>query len=210
MASMLFRRSRSIALVLVAALGIGIGYGLGAHSHSQSLTASPGGQAVGTARLAALLRPAKAAPGDPIFMKVSGVPGESIDARHADWIDLTSWSWNVSHKSGKAPAFSTISVTFAANRALPPLLADLARGKLLTTVTLQAVQSGAQQQQQIVTITLSGVTVTRAEDNSSGERPDDSLAMSFRRIDYKYNYQRSDGSLQAYDFCWNLAASKGC
>ena len=206
MGSILFRRSRSIALVLVAALGISVGYVFGSHSRS----AGPGGQAPGTARLAALLQPAKAAAGDPIFMKVSGLLGESRDASHLDWIDLTSWSWAVNHKAGKAAAFSTVNVTFAVNRALPFLLTDLAQGKLLTSVTLQAVRSGAAGEQVIVTITLSGVTVTHAVDASFGASPNNSLQMAFRRIDYKYNYQQPTGQGQTYDFCWNIAANKVC
>jgi type VI secretion system secreted protein Hcp len=192
-----------MALVLVAALGISVGYLVGSHSRS----ASPDGQALGTARLAALLRPAKASAGDPIFMKVSGVLGESRDALHADWIDLTSWSWTVTHRAGKAAGFGTVNVLFAVNRALPPLLADLARGKLLTSVTLQAAGS---KDQPIVTITLSGVTVTHALDAAFGGSPSNSLQMTFRRIDYKYNYQQPDGRVQTYDFCWNVAAHKDC
>lgn len=206
MGSILLRRSRWIALVLVAALGISVGYVFGSHSRG----AWPSGQALGTARLAALLQPAKAAAGDPIFMKVAGVLGESRDAGHADWIDLTSWSWAATRKAGKAAAFSTVNVTFAVNRVLPPMLADLARGKLLTSVILQAARSGPAGEQEIVTITLSGVMVTHAVDASFGESPSNSLQMAFRRIDYKYNYQQPDGQVQTYDFCWNIAAHKGC
>jgi len=205
MGSILFRHRRSIVLVLVAALGISVGYMFGSHSRS----AWPGGQPLGAARLAALLRPVKAAAGDPIFMKASGVLGESRDAFHLDWIDLTSWSWAVTHKAGKA-TFSTVNVTFAVNRALPPLLADLAKGKLLTAVTLQAARSGLAGEQVIVTITLSGVTVTHAVDASFGESPNNSLQMAFRRIDYKYIYQQPTGKGQTYHFCWDIAANKGC
>jgi type VI secretion system secreted protein Hcp len=205
MGSILLRRSRPIVLVLVAVLGISVGYMFGSHSRS----VWPGGQALGTARLAALLQPAKAAAGDPIFMKVSGVLGESRAARHVDWIELDTWSWAVTRKAGKA-AFSTVNVTFAVNRALPPLLAGLARGKLLTSVTLQAVRSGSMGEQDIVTITLSGVTVTHAVDASFGESPVDSLQMAFRRIDYKYIYQQPTGKVQSYDFCWDIAANRGC
>ena len=206
MATMLFRRSRLIALVLVAALGTGVGYAIGSNSHSGD--ALRGHQTSGPVRLAALLQPAKAAPGDPIFMLVPGIPGESTDERHANWIDLNTWSWNVSRGTG-APAFSTVAVTFGVNRALPPLLADLARGTRVPTVTLQAATTGAQPRQ-IVTITLSGVTFTRASDTSSGGSPSNSLSMSFRQVDYKYNFQRDNGTSQVFDFCWNVAANRGC
>jgi type VI protein secretion system component Hcp len=110
-------------------------------------------------------------------------PGESADQPHVNWIDLNTWSWNVSRGSG-APAFSTVSVTFGVNRALPPLLADLARGTRLPTVTLQAASTGTAPRP-IVTIMLSGVTFTRASDSSSGGSPGNSLSMSFRQVDYK-------------------------
>ena len=206
MGSVLLRRSRWIALVLVTALSLSVGYVVG--SHSQSPSAMPGSEALGTARLAALLRPAKASAGDPLFMKVSGVFGESRDAIHRDWIDLTAWSWAVTRKAGKAAAFGTVTVLFAVNRALPYLLDDLARGKLLTSVTLQA---AGPKDQPIVTIKLSGVTVTHALDAAFGGSPSNSLQMAFQRIDYKYNYQPLDGTRgQTYNFCWNVAAHTGC
>jgi type VI protein secretion system component Hcp len=35
----------------------------------------------------------KAAPGDPIFMKVPGVLGEPTEKGHENWIELDSWNW---------------------------------------------------------------------------------------------------------------------
>ncbi|MCC6131760.1 MAG: type VI secretion system tube protein Hcp, partial [Acidobacteria bacterium] len=30
------------------------------------------------------------------FLKIEGVPGESQDEQHKDWIDMMSWSWGES------------------------------------------------------------------------------------------------------------------
>ena len=37
------------------------------------------------------------------FLQITGVPGESTDAKHKDWIDVESWSWGETN-SGSAHA----------------------------------------------------------------------------------------------------------
>jgi type VI secretion system secreted protein Hcp len=42
-----------------------------------------------------------------IFLKFEGIPGESTQAAHAGWFEVTSFSWGVSQPGGNGPACST-------------------------------------------------------------------------------------------------------
>src|SRR5512141_296981 len=66
------------------------------------------------------------------FLKIDGVPGESSDDKHKDWIEVLSYSWGVSQPSsgsastaGGATAeranFSDFSVVKALDKASPKL-----------------------------------------------------------------------------------------
>jgi type VI secretion system secreted protein Hcp len=36
------------------------------------------------------------------FLQISGIPGESQDDRHKDWIDVLSWLWGETHPAAPA------------------------------------------------------------------------------------------------------------
>ena len=38
------------------------------------------------------------------FLKVEGIPGESLDAKHKDEIDVLGFNWGVSQEGGTGPA----------------------------------------------------------------------------------------------------------
>ena len=39
-----------------------------------------------------------------MFLKITGVKGESQDSKHKDAIDVLSWSWGTSTGTGRVPA----------------------------------------------------------------------------------------------------------
>jgi type VI secretion system secreted protein Hcp len=95
--------------------------------------------------------PIPTTPGD-YFLRIDGIPGESLDDRHRDWIDLLTFSWGVSSSlnpltttpgspaSKSAPAdFTFITPT---SRASPRLFLACARGTKIDNVLLEVVKAG--------------------------------------------------------------------
>ena len=219
------RISRSVfAAVLAGAGAIGLAAGFAvadgpAHLASGNLggVTRPAGSAASTdVALAALLRPVAATPGDPIFMFINGINGESQDARHPMWSDLTGYHVSFSRAAstsgggaGKASIGSFV-VTMPYSLAVPPLLKALVTGQLLPAVKIQAATAG-ERAQNYLTITLASVRVAALSESSSGDRPVETLTLAAARFAVSYSAQKADGSLGTPEtFCFNFALQRTC
>src|SRR5262245_35460381 len=70
------------------------------------------------------------------FLKIDGIPGESIDAAHVDEIEVLAWSWGaaIQHPSGSGKTVCTnaqdLSFTHYFDKASPKLAANLIAGQV--------------------------------------------------------------------------------
>jgi len=191
-------RARWITLPLAIVLAAAAGYALAPRSHPAHRAG------LSTRELTARIQSGSSKPGDPIFMNIPGVPGESAVAGHRNWITLDSWNFTVVEGDG-SPRF-TLTVKAPASRATPPLILAIPQGTQLPTVTLQAAQTSRNGlTSDILTITLSQVNVVTVDDNSTGERPADTITFSFQKVDYKYTFAG-----KKYDFCWDNSSITAC
>jgi type VI protein secretion system component Hcp len=198
------RRTRWIVMLLAVALAATAGYALASRSHPSHTPALSARQLA-----AQLVQTRNAKPGDPIYMNIVGIPGESQAASHRNWIDIDSWSFGQTSGDG-GPAFTSITVTMPDSRAIPPLMDALASNTSLT-VTLQAANvNRIGQASNFLTITLSQATLDNLSEGSHGGRPNDQVSFKFRRIDYSYLYTPRTGAKLIYDFCWDLNLGARC
>jgi type VI secretion system secreted protein Hcp len=212
------RIARSVfaaALAGAGAIGLAAGFAVAdgpAHLASGNAKTSvtwPAGQ---DAALAALLRPGAATPGDPIFMFISGVPGESVDAKHPKWIDVNGYHASFSRGTGTIgkAALNSFVVTIPYSLAVPPLLKALVTGMVFPAVRVQAATAG-ELEQNYLTITLGNVRVAALSESSSGERPVETLTLAAAKINVSYSAQQPDGSLGTPEtFCFNFATQRTC
>jgi len=76
------------------------------------------------------------------FLQLDGLPGESADSKHKDWIDILSFSWGVSQTSSTGGGgagkvnFQELHVTSRVSSASPMLMAHLETGRPIATGTL--------------------------------------------------------------------------
>ena len=209
------------AAALACAVGLGSGFAAAAgpaHLTSGNARPSmtrPGGTRLAAgqdAALAALLRPATATQGDPLFMFIDGINGESQDARHPMWSDLTGYHVSFSRVTGAAgrAALGSFVVTMPYSLAVPPLLKALVTGKVIPAVKVQAATAG-ELEQNYLTITLGNVRVGALRESSSGERPAETMSLVATKINVSYSAQRPDGSLgETETFCFNFATQRTC
>jgi type VI secretion system secreted protein Hcp len=215
------RISRSVLAAVLAgcgALGLAAGFAVAdgpahlAGNAKAGVTRPAGSAAVQDAALAALLQPATATPGDPIFMFINGINGESQDAKHPMWSQLTGYHVNFAGRTGTAgkAAMSSFVVTMPYSLAVPPLLSALVTGKVLPAVKIQAATAG-EFELNYLTITLSNVRVSALSESSAGERPVESLAFTAAKFSVTYSAQNPDGSLgKTETFCFSFATQRAC
>jgi type VI secretion system secreted protein Hcp len=140
------------------------------------------------------------------FLKIDGISGESVDAKHKDEIQLEAFSWG---ETNPAPAgggggggagkvhFQDYAFTMRFNKASPQLMLACAKGQHLKLATFTARRANKAQQEFLV-IKFTDVLVTSYQAGGTGDViPMDQISLAFSRIEMEYRPQKSDGSLDA-------------
>jgi type VI secretion system secreted protein Hcp len=154
-----------------------------------------------------------------LFLKIDGIQGESMDAEHANEIDLDAFSWGetnvVSHTGGGGGGAGKVAMqdfrfTKRLDKASPVLFQACASGKHFAKAVLTARKAGEGQQDYLV-ITLSDVLVSSYQVGGaeSGDAGVEETSLAFSRIVFEYRAQKPDGSpAPPVKAGWDLKANK--
>jgi type VI protein secretion system component Hcp len=206
-------RKAVLATTLAGACALGLTAVCAGGGRGTTVASRSGGAAdkTGTA-LAALQRPLAAAPGDPLFMSVTGIPGGSTDPLHPNWIDITGYSDSFSNSEltlgqGGPPKFGSLVVTMPDSVAVPALLRALDTASNLPTVELQGSSTPtAGTERNYLTIQLTNARVTGLDETSTGGQPAEMLTMTAQKVSVNYtNLANGSQATTCWDYALNLA-----
>jgi type VI secretion system secreted protein Hcp len=152
------------------------------------------------------------------FVQITGVAGESTDAKHKGWIDVESWSWGETHAAAATPGggagagkvqMQDLHFTTRVSKASPALFLACATGQHMKEARLAAVKTGAMQQE-FLTWTFSDVLVSGYQTGAAaGELVADQVSLTFSKVKVEYRAQKADGSLDAaVSAGWDVKANK--
>jgi len=141
------------------------------------------------------------------FLKIDGIPGESQDDKHANEVDLQSWSWGEtnsgSHGAGGGGGagkvnMSDFNFTMAVNKASPKLFLACATGQHIASALLTCRKAGKTQQEYLkIKFTDLLVASYQTGGSSGSDVPSESIAFNFAKIEMTYAPQKKDGSLDS-------------
>jgi type VI secretion system secreted protein Hcp len=141
------------------------------------------------------------------FLQVEGIPGESTDAQHKDWIDLTGWDHAMEAlivRDGSG-AIGTVQranhkgflVSKLLDRSSVKLYEAVAQGRHIRTVKLEAVYSDGPRSR-FLEVVMKDVLVTRSQIHAGPDtpsRPTESFAFVYGEITWTYAVPpRPDGT----------------
>jgi type VI secretion system secreted protein Hcp len=151
------------------------------------------------------------------FLKIDGIPGESLDAKHKDEIEVLSWSWGETQEHAPSPsgggtgkvAMTDLHVSATISKASPQLLLACASGKHIKSAVLTGRRAG-KAQDEFLTFSLSDVLVSGYQTGgSAAEAPLDSISLNFSKIEVSYKAQTAKGTLApAVRAGWDVKANK--
>jgi type VI secretion system secreted protein Hcp len=139
------------------------------------------------------------------FLKLTGIDGESTDAKHKGSIDIESWSWGETQSgsssygggggAGKVQ-MQDFHFTMRVNKASPKLMLACANGEHIKEAILTCRKAG-KEQQEYLKITFSDLLVSSYQTGGSkGDViPMDQIALNFSKISFDYKEQKVDGTL---------------
>jgi type VI secretion system secreted protein Hcp len=145
------------------------------------------------------------------YLKVDGVAGESADAAHPGWIEITSFQWGAAPTSSATrvvsratqAAVTSIIFTKATDKTSPVLQKAAVEGKHFKTVVLEFVSRAKGEHYQI---TMSDAIVSSFRLNG-GDKPTESVTLNFAKVDAKYgklDAQGNRGPLQPVPSGWDI------
>lgn len=156
-----------------------------------------------------------------IFCKVEGIPGESTDARHKDWIEVLSFQHGIhlpvpsvpggpGVPSGRSQHQEFVIVKHL-DKASPKLYESVCTGKHFKTVTIEMLRAG--NQFKFMEIDLDDVIISGVAPAGSAQATDplpaESVNFFYERIRWIYTPMLPDGSPgPQVTGGWDIAANK--
>ena len=137
------------------------------------------------------------------FLELDGIPGDSTDAAHKDWIDVQSWAWGVAANTGNVtggvrvgrPTLEPLSVAAHLGSASPRLFEACVTGRHISDAVLSGVTaSGSGKGFEFLTVRLQEVTVAAQHlGDSLGVAPSDEFTLTYGRVEISFRRQTATG-----------------
>lgn len=154
------------------------------------------------------------------FLKIDGIPGESTDDKHKDWIEIKNYAQTLHQQasatassSGGATAervnFGDFTIAKLVDKASPKLFEACCTGKHIKEVIIEVCRAGADKQK-FLEIRLEQAIISGYSQNGGGDFPDESISFSAGKYKMVYSQQkRSDGALAGnVSGGWDLTQNK--
>lgn len=158
------------------------------------------------------------------FIKIDGIPGESTDGKHKEWIEIISYDHHIEQPAsstassvGGATAervnHGTFNFVHQMDKATPKLLEACCTGKHIKEVTIEFCRAGGDKVK-YMEIKLEQVLISSVAENGSTASeagfPVEAVALSYGKIKWTYTQQkREDGAAGGnVSSGWDLTANK--
>jgi type VI secretion system secreted protein Hcp len=158
------------------------------------------------------------------FLKIDGVPGESLDDKHKDWIEILSFSHGISQPAsmtassvGGATAervnMGDFSIVKFVDKASPKLHEQCCSGKHIKDVTIELCRAGGDKlkymEVKLEQVIISSVNAGGTSQGSGGF-PTESVSFNFGKVKWTYTQQKRDDGSGGGNVAggWDLIANK--
>ena len=155
-----------------------------------------------------------------MFLKMSGVRGESLDAHHQEEIEISHWGWGVKNsatfamtddQSVKQATADSVTITKKFNRASSTLAGYCAKGQHIDKATITCRKNAGDSKVEFMVLELMKVMVTNVRYESKGdvEEEPETITLSFAQFRVNYRIQDHRGHAGAVNqFGWDVAEHK--
>lgn len=159
------------------------------------------------------------------FLKIDGIPGESTDDKHKDWIEVSSFNLGISQPSAGAASsggarsaeradFDDFSVTKALDKASPKLSVYVCKGDHIKEVKLELCRATGEKSK-YMEYKMEDVLVTSHRPGGSSQGgeslPTEEVSFNYGKITWTYTETdhktgKAKGNLSTH---WSLVENKG-
>ncbi len=146
------------------------------------------------------------------FLQIDGIPGESTDGQHQDWIEILSFNWGINQtaNSPNAAASSTgasagranfreFTITKTVDKASPNLMQACSTGQHIKTAVLSVRGTGTNQDYLKVSLTsvlVSSFVQGGHAQNATEPTPSEQVRFDFTKVELSFTGQNADGTIE--------------
>ena len=139
------------------------------------------------------------------FLKIDGVAGDSTDAAHKGWFELSSFDIGGANQGG-AVSFDDLSVALDSEAVVTALLALSASGKHISALEIEGVANAAKTGQLVFELTLNDIIVSSVQEQFDEGDTTASLSFNFSKIGLVTTGINPDGTPgDRLEFGWDRA-----
>jgi len=159
------------------------------------------------------------------FLKIDGVPGESIDDKHKDWIEVLSYYHGITNAATRTgggmvlainrPTHEDFMVTKPLDKSSPKLALYCSNGQHIREVTLELFKNyPGTGPNRFMKYSLSDVIITSVGTSggtiSSETLPIEEVSFNYGKIEWTYTERDSAGNAKGdVKASWDITANKG-
>jgi type VI secretion system secreted protein Hcp len=136
--------------------------------------------------------PTIAANGVDIFLKIDGIPGESADAKHKDWIDVQAFGWG-----GITSAFADVGSGSGAGKtdvgevcfvktvdtATTALVQSTLQGQHIKSADVVFRKAGGKEQVEFLKIKMTDILISSYKPGGAGDLPGEQVSFAFQKME---------------------------
>ena len=154
-----------------------------------------------------------------IYMQYKGIDGDATQSGFTDWIKVESFQFGVgrgittqtgaaANREAHEPSVSEITVTKLLDKASGPLLQNVCTEKKGQDCKIAFVTTG-DPGEKYLEYTLTNTLISGLSVSSSGERPIESVALNFTKLEIEAKMLNSDNTAAGpFKFAYDIAQAK--
>jgi type VI secretion system secreted protein Hcp len=145
------------------------------------------------------------------FLRLDGIPGESLDDFYPNQIQVQSWSWGLSHpvavgSTAPKPSISDISFMKDVDLATAPLMRACLAGTVIKTGALVGRSPNADSP--FLLLSFQQMRVTSVQDSASSEVPSESVSFAFNVVTYAYTQVTNGAAGTTKTYTYNVPQNR--
>lgn len=148
-----------------------------------------------------------------MFIKIGDVQGPSSDSEHKSWIDVMSYSLDITNSDGKIK-FGNLEIIHNLDSSTPQLYEVLLSQKNIGTATLQLCRTGTAFQQCYMEYKIEDAKIKElsAYRTNTKDIQKEKIGLQYGKITFTYyNFVGQSGKIQEKaSFCWDAKLNRSC
>jgi type VI secretion system secreted protein Hcp len=163
-----------------------------------------------------------------VFVQIDGIPGESLDDQHPDWIEVLSFEHAMEQPASASASSSGGATAERVNhkpfifvhqidKASPKLAEACCKGTHIAKIVFEFCRAGGEEKTKYYEVVLEQALVNSIKPRGATDKdergfPTEEVALTYGKINWNYIQQkRSDGAGGgSVATGWDLTSNKGC